>query len=269
MTRAKAAGLALTVQEVLHSTTLRDLAASATGEVDRPGSTEEALDGRFDLRPIQMLYAKMMMTETVGIRANHAQWSNHFNQSFLLQTTTYIRAHALSRAVHAIVSRHSMLRARFHTVEGQDSHLVQRISANVGESYGYDVHRIARREEAVSLIASRQASLDIFNGPVFAVDLLNVDDDQQLVFVVASRLIIDLMSWRIVLRDLEQLLSSETPLASQSFSFQSWCASEENRPKDFFLLSALHQFLCPLIPNFGVQMVPKIPTVLRYLRASR
>ncbi|THC90348.1 hypothetical protein EYZ11_010190 [Aspergillus tanneri] len=72
-------------------------------------------------------------------------------------------------------------------------------------------------------MAESQQSLNIWDGPIFAADLFEVHDSQQILFLVASHLCVDMVSWRIVLQDMEEfietgLLSSEKPL-----SFQSWC----------------------------------------------
>jgi non-ribosomal peptide synthase protein (TIGR01720 family) len=114
-----------------------------------------------------------------------------------------------------------MLRARFELEGGIWS---QRVSTTAEDSYGLTSHSVTNEEEeVVSVQRAAHAGIDIRRGPVFAVDLLTLGT-QQMIHLVAHHLVIDLVSWRIILQDLEQLLQDEhAALPRPGLSFRLWC----------------------------------------------
>jgi aryl carrier-like protein len=94
-------GMSLGVQEVLRSRSLAQL-ATAVKEVENSSyDHQEYFDEDFDLSPIQSLYFQRPNTH------------GHFNQSFYLRVARRTNAIDFQAAVQQLVTRHSMLRARF------------------------------------------------------------------------------------------------------------------------------------------------------------
>lgn len=83
----------------------------------------------------------------------------------------------------------------------------------------------------VPKIAESQSSLDPENGPIFTADLFNLRTGGQVLFLVAHHLCIDMVSWRIVLADLEELVLSGSLSDDKALSFQSWCLMQAERAK--------------------------------------
>jgi non-ribosomal peptide synthase protein (TIGR01720 family) len=87
----------------------------------------------------------------------------------------------------------------------------------------------------IAIIATAQAGLCIERGPVFRVDLLDpVDQDDQdktVLSMVAHHLCIDVVSWRIIVQDLSQLLETGSLAADTPLSFRSWCAQQSAHNK--------------------------------------
>lgn len=95
-------GIGLGVQEVLRSRSIAQL-AEAVKEIEHISyESVEYFDEEFDLSPIQSLYFQ---------RPNEGR--GHFNQSFYLQVRQRTDHETFRAAVHQLVARHSMLRARF------------------------------------------------------------------------------------------------------------------------------------------------------------
>jgi hypothetical protein len=67
-------------------------------------SYEEKINVPYGLSPIQQLYFKA---------AKKYQGSSRFNQSFTLRLSRHIDSQTVKMALTAVVSQHSMLRARF------------------------------------------------------------------------------------------------------------------------------------------------------------
>jgi len=200
----------VSVQDVLRSKSIVQLALCAK-ELEARTEYVEAIEQSFGLSPIQRMFFELPN-----------QGRGHFNQSFFLRVTRRVQKKDLRQAIDTIVDRHSMLRARFTKTSSND--WTQRITNDVSGSYRLNSYNISNREEATPTIANSQASLDIMHGPIFSVDLFDVNEDNQLLFMVGHHLVIDLVSWRNILEELEDLLlypnnvSIEKPL-----SFQTWC----------------------------------------------
>lgn len=94
-------GMSLGVQEVLRSKSITQLSAAVKEVGNSAYDHEEYFDEDFDLSPIQSLFFKRPNT------------NGHFNQSFYLRVARKTDAGDFQSAVQQLVTRHSMLRARF------------------------------------------------------------------------------------------------------------------------------------------------------------
>jgi amino acid adenylation domain-containing protein/non-ribosomal peptide synthase protein (TIGR01720 family) len=217
-TKCRAEGISVSIQDILRSKTISQIALAAKSISESSVSHIEVLDTPFDLSPVQQMYFDIESKNST---------SHHFYQSFLLRVTRKIGALQVARAIETVVGQHSMLRARF--TQGEDGQWMQRIIGDVADSYRFKMHEFTKRAQAMSLISSSQNSLDIVNGPVFVAELFNINDDDsgdnsyQLLFVRAHHLVIDLVSWRIILHDLEEVLESGRLSVQKPLSFQGWC----------------------------------------------
>ncbi|RAK95786.1 nonribosomal peptide synthase Pes1 [Aspergillus ibericus CBS 121593] len=214
----KKQGMGLTVQEVLHSKSIKEL-ATRVKRVDRSVVYQEQIDEPFDLSPIQKLHF-MVRNEGQG----------HFNQSIVTRLNQHVDEKDIRRAIEAIVNRHSMLRSRL-VQSGVEGKLRQRITRDVAGSYRLRSHNDSSQSEIDGVISNSQSCIDAFVGPVLAVDVFYKDNNACLLSLVAHHLVVDIVSWRIILEDLEDLLTNPNQPTSQSGSlpFQSWCQIQADR----------------------------------------
>ncbi|GKZ28103.1 nonribosomal peptide synthetase 1, partial [Aspergillus brasiliensis] len=156
--------MGLTVQEVLHSKSIKEL-ATRVKRIDQSVVYEEQIDEPFDLSPIQKLHF-MVRNEGQG----------HFNQSILTRLNRHIDEHDMRRAIETIIKRHSMLRSRLvkSDVEGK---MRQQITEDVAGSYRWQSHSNSSRSEVDHAIANSQSCIDAFVGPVLAVDIFYENDN--------------------------------------------------------------------------------------------
>lgn len=212
MSECKKRGLGLTVSQIIASKSISTLALQVKN-VERQLVFKEILEQPFELSPIQKLYFS---------RPNHAQ--GHYNQSFLLRTNQRIAEPDLRKAIDTLIRRQSMLRARFSQDPG--GQWQQRVTNEVASSYRLRTLHVASIDEVDRNLVDSQTCLEVTHGPLFAADLISVDGGEQLLFVVAHHLVIDLVSWRIILQELEELLlQPDEPLPDMSriLPFQIWC----------------------------------------------
>ncbi|OCL10211.1 nonribosomal peptide synthase-like protein [Glonium stellatum] len=231
-------GIGLTVQEILRSKSITDLASYAK-EVQTPCyEEEEEVEKTFDLSPIQYLWFKLPNQNSVK--------GGHFNQSFFLRIAQNTQECNFRQAIEALISRHSMLRARFsQTSEGTWQ---QRITNEVTKSYRFRSHAIESQDQATSVIADSQSCLDLVNGPLFAADFFNSKSGDQLVFLVGHHLVIDLVSWRAILEELEELLKdSTTPSMVRPLPFQTWCHLQQEHSQNTQISKVLPASTIPIL----------------------
>lgn len=175
------------------------------------------------------------------------QWTadesaTHFNQSFTLKLSRPVEPKSLKAGLDAIVKCHSMLRARFQ--QNVNREWVQIILAETKDAYTFQELNVGSLKDIPSAVEKTQKSLDIMNGPVFAANLFNCGSTQVL-FLAAHHLVIDMVSWRIILGDLEEMIQSGSfDSLSAPLSFQVWSErqAENARQQSQFMGDKSKQF---------------------------
>ncbi|KAL8700559.1 MAG: hypothetical protein Q9224_000910, partial [Gallowayella concinna] len=212
-------GIILSLQEVLQSKSLFQIAAlvDSRGNSLKPTNvvaTRERNDELFDLSPVQQMYF-----ELAGPSSDHTR-DCRFNQSQLLRLVRKTPATIIEKAIHTIVQQHSMFRARFSC--SQTRAWQQRIIQDSSSSYRFEEHHLEHSSQILPLLAANQISLNITDGPLFAAKVVDTADKGQVLSLVAHHLIIDVVSWNIILPQLEDLLTSQSDAIEKPMSFQVW-----------------------------------------------
>lgn len=202
-------GIELTIQDILKSKSLCALAATVKSSATTLVKHEkEETGGTFALSPIQNLFF------------NTAKSTKHFNQSFVLKINSTVAADQLETVMETILSRHSMLRARFHESDGV---WLQSITDEIKGSFYCRVDEVEGRDRVSDILSQRNDfDMNIESGPLFAAHLFQVVDGEQLLFLSAHHLVIDLVSWRIIINDLQELLTTGILSSQPPLSFQDW-----------------------------------------------
>lgn len=236
ISRARKQGLVVTLHDILQSRSIKELAQAAKSKAPVTQREEKSGEG-FALSPVQKLYFQSSTSYKGDAR---------FNQSMTVRISRRCEGEVIRRAIKAIVGQHAMLRARFSTVNGGtweqktaavctsqkiQNTLTDDLSQEVDESFQFRVHTVDDTRAMVPKIGESQACLDPINGPILAADLFNLGTGGQVLFLVAHHVCIDMVSWRIVLQDLEELVVSGSLSLDKALSFQSWCALQTDRAK--------------------------------------
>ncbi|WP_182880432.1 non-ribosomal peptide synthase/polyketide synthase [Microbispora sp. H10949] len=193
VSRARRAGLRLATKDLFVHQTITALAPAVT-TADEPGP-DAAVTGPVPLTPIQR-----WLFESEG------DSPDHFNQSVLVELAADLDEHALRRALDAVVARHDALRMRFLREDGEwRQHVAPAETAEIFRRCdlgGLDEQ--ARRAELERTALAAQTSLDVVAGPLLrAVLFTDGPGRPPLLFVTVHHLVIDGVSWRILLGDLE------------------------------------------------------------------
>lgn len=223
-------GISLQVSTILEQKTIANIAPHCTIKSSFDfSSLSGAADGvLFDLSPIQKLYFNQELGE----------W-RQYNQSFFCRLKRHISADELSRAFSIIVGRHAMLRARFTQAE-ESRQWMQYTVPRTPECYRFKSHNPMHMQNGASenniatfvndCARESVSSINITSGPIFSVDFFNFPGRENTIYMTAHHLVIDHDSWRIIWRDLEEILRSNNLQADLSppISFQDW-VSHQNR----------------------------------------
>ncbi|KAH6876797.1 hypothetical protein B0T10DRAFT_584732, partial [Thelonectria olida] len=171
----------------------------------------------FPLAPMQQLYFQTSMNSMVQPNAiNESDY--RYTQSIMLRAKREVDEYDIEVAVEAMVAHHAMLRARFRSVY---DNWVQTILPQASKSYLFACLTDGNDEEITALIGKADAAINPIQGPVFAAVYVK-NDDEQMLYLVAHQLVVDTVSWRIVVHDLDELLQEDTLLSESSVLFPHW-----------------------------------------------
>ncbi|KAJ5372016.1 AMP-dependent synthetase/ligase [Penicillium concentricum] len=213
-------GLKVAVADIFRFPTIRQLTERIqdSGSVSfAPAGEDDQTEVWFELSPVQKLFFERV-----------PNGHNKFTLEFILRLGKPLPPPEIKRAIEKIVTTHSMLRARF---EQQDSHWRQIISPDVSRSLRFRQHRISSMDDRKALqkiLSTSQNTLDIAEGVMIVVDVFITDSGEQFLGLMAHHLVIDLVSWRIILQDLEDILSTGRTIQPLSLSFQQWCRLQQS-----------------------------------------
>jgi len=203
VSRARAAGIHFTAKALFQHQTVRSLARvaqlHAVAVID-----QGPVQGQTPLLPFQQLFFERDLPQP-----------HHWNQSLLLTPRQPLQAARLEAALQALMLHHDVLRLRFsqHGAEWKAEH-AEPASGLLWHATVPDTQALtARCEEA-------QRSLAL-NGPLLRVLLADLPDGSQRLLLVMHHLVVDGVSWRVVLEDLQSLYRQHA-LPAKTTSFKAW-----------------------------------------------
>lgn len=151
---------------------------------------------------------------------------SHFNQAIVITNEERWNEELLTKALDKVCTHHDMLRGVW-----KENCLNIRDEGAVG--YTFDIAEIngttyENKEALEDMCAEYQKSFDIVNGPLMKVVLFRCSDCDNLLFIV-HHLVIDGISWRILLEDFDALYSAalsgeELELQFKTTSYQKWAS---------------------------------------------
>jgi non-ribosomal peptide synthase protein (TIGR01720 family) len=213
VSRSRAAGILITPKQMFQNQTIAQLAAVAGVVADENSASEAAIVTSAGLAPIQHWFFEADATNR-----------NHFNQSVLLELPGVLKVNRAEAAAAQIVAHHDALRLRFSKSEGG---WIQTVPESLEPTpfSRFDLSaldaRVADRAKT-PIFEGIQRSLDIEGGPVVRFAWVDLPRRNPLLLIAAHHLVIDVVSWRILLEDLATLVGTEN--AELPAKTASWCA---------------------------------------------
>jgi amino acid adenylation domain-containing protein/non-ribosomal peptide synthase protein (TIGR01720 family) len=210
---ARKRGLAVRSKDLFLHQTIADL-ATGVGAADASDDEDAPVVGAVPLTPIQHWFFD-----------THTSAPDHFNQSMLVEVPSDVDESALGAALNALLVQHDALRLRFgHDSEGWHAENLPPYPVDLPVRHAFvDGDELARVADRV------HAGFDLA-GPLFTAVLFDAGGrPTRYLFLAAHHLVVDAVSWRILLADLttayRQAAHGEPiDLGRRTSSFRDWSA---------------------------------------------
>ena len=220
VSRLKKEGYSLKLSDILESPVLEDLVLHMN-TLDKVSDQSE-VSGEIVLTPVQQYFFQF-----TGITEHH-----HYNQSVVLKSSSAINLSQLDQCLSFLVKHHDVLRMKYKK-EGEGwKQFNAAYSSKSYECRSYDLSGETNALEQINQIGGElQAQFDLSEGPLFKAAHFKTADGEYLALVI-HHLVVDGVSWRILLEDLLILYSQvkngmafKLPLKSDSF--QKWATAQK------------------------------------------
>ncbi|MCA1682207.1 MAG: condensation domain-containing protein, partial [Actinobacteria bacterium] len=218
ISRARQVGLSLLPRDVFQHPTVASLAMSVTGVA--PVVAEQGpVSGVVALTPIQQ-----WLFET------NPGCPEHFDQSVLVELTEGLDEQALRQALDAVIEHHDALRMQFEYVDGQWRQNNMPVKpVDVLQRHNLSEVWSEGQTAAMMQVADEMHSgFDLHRPPLMRAVLFDLGVGQRPVLLVAvHHLVVDGVSWRILLEDLDSayrqvVRGQSVRLEPKTTSFKEW-----------------------------------------------
>ncbi|VVM85413.1 MULTISPECIES: non-ribosomal peptide synthetase [Pseudomonas] len=213
VSRARQQGIHFSPRDLFQHQTVQTLAAVASRS-EQVSAEQGLIMGESRLTPIQHWFFDTDIPQR-----------QHWNQALLLQPTAPLEPHRLEQALLAVIEQHDALRLRFSKLAGQWQAQHQPIS----EAPVLWQVRVSSMDKCAALFADAQHSLDLEEGPLIRVLLVDGPEGQQRLFIAIHHLVVDGVSWRVLLDDLQTVYrqldaQQSVKLPAKTSAFKDWAA---------------------------------------------
>ena len=218
---ARNEGISITAKQIFQHQTISELAevANTTANII---AQQGIVTGVASLTPIQNWFFEQ----------NHLD-VNHYNQSVLLKVPGTIEVESLKQAVAKLIEHHDALRLRFNSK-------LEQINEGLNDVIPFSVVDLSsttkeNQIETLEKMATEfQSSLNLSSGPIIQVVMFDLGrENNKRLLIVVHHLVVDGVSWRILLSDLNtiyQQLINQQPLqlSAKTTAFIDWANKLSN-----------------------------------------
>uniref|UniRef100_A0A2D3ULI8 Carrier domain-containing protein n=1 Tax=Ramularia collo-cygni TaxID=112498 RepID=A0A2D3ULI8_9PEZI len=206
----------ITVPGILGAERLAQLACSNANKPKVPSLDVQVTspDIWFELSPIQKWYFDLQPTDLIDAK------KHRYDQEFHITFSRPAIGKTVAAAIAEIVRRHDMLRARF--MKSENGWRQQILPSTAVDLHHFEIFEASSFSELEQINMAQNLRLSPLDGPVFSAVLVEGPDCMQHLLMHAHHLAVDLVSWRIVLGDLESILTAGSSPSTPSMSFIAW-----------------------------------------------
>ncbi|NRA56462.1 MAG: amino acid adenylation domain-containing protein, partial [Gammaproteobacteria bacterium] len=216
VSRARQAGLQFSPKDVFQHQMLSGLARVAKHSDETKTKAEQGLiTGGISLIPIQQEFFE-------GDIPHQHQW----NQSVLLKLHQTMDSVLLSYALAQLVTHHDALRLNYSQQENGNWQALFNMRTDVSADMLW-LRDVTNETELTAIANEAQRSLNLINAPLMRVVLFTLPEGEQRLLIVIHHLVVDGVSWRILLEDLQTVykqlqLNQTIVLPEKTSSIKDW-----------------------------------------------
>ena len=208
VSRARRAGLRLQPRDLFQQPTLQALAAVASHE-QAPQIAQGPRVGLQTLTPVQQWFF-----------ANQTVQPQHWNQSVLLEVREPLDLLRLQSAVQQLLAQHDALRLQFREQAGQWTARYVPLDSAAATDLLWTA-QVQSDEALQALCDEAQRSVSLHEGHLLRGVLIDHEDGVQRLLLVIHHLVVDGVSWRVLLEDLQAAYAGQA-LAEKTSALQDW-----------------------------------------------
>jgi len=212
--RVRQAGWNITPRQLFEQQTVALLATVAQPMQETAPAPLSRPEGDVPLLPIQHWFFEQAIPNR-----------HHWNQALLLQTRQALDPRTLAAALEIVIQQHDALRLRYR--QSADGQWHQAYDPAADASTVLWVRQAATTDEIETLCGEAQRSLDLEHGPLLRALAIEVADGTWRLLLAIHHLVVDGVSWRILLEDLQAAYAhgaaGKAPvLPARTASYKDW-----------------------------------------------
>jgi len=219
ISRLNQKGINLEPKQIFQYQTISQLAGQLKeGSANKNTYSQESVSGSVLLTPVQQWFFQQDFSQP-----------GHWNHAVLLKAQQAIDENSLKTALSTLLDHHDALRMRYFQIDGS---WIQ-TNGKIGECISLiskDLSTLAteaQESEMLRLCEQLHSTLDLEKGPLLQVAIFRLSESDVRLFIVIHHLVVDGVSWRILLEDLQmaysQLQSGQAvTLPMKTASYQDW-----------------------------------------------
>ncbi|USV99563.1 non-ribosomal peptide synthetase [Pseudomonas pergaminensis] len=213
VSRARQAGIHFSPRDLFQHQTVQTLAAVATRS-EQVTAEQGVLTGPSGLTPIQHWFFDTEIPQR-----------QHWNQALVLKPLQLLEPHRLEQALLAVLEHHDALRLSFSR---RDAHWH---AEHLAVPRGGVLMQAQVRDMAhcTALFTDTQRSLHLEHGPLLRALLVDGPEGQQRLLIAIHHLVVDGVSWRVLLEDLQNVYrqlsdGQSVSLPAKTSALRDWAA---------------------------------------------
>ncbi|SLK22665.1 MULTISPECIES: non-ribosomal peptide synthetase [unclassified Paenibacillus] len=214
--KLKNSNIDITVKDILSKGYIEEIAAAMTVRENVNPVDQDRCTGVVEMTPIMEWFLAQDFKE-----------ANHYNQSILLSCKKAVNSDYVRKCIDHLIEHHDMLRLNYN--EDQNEWYYRNdFSNDVSRVEYFDLSNEAdcfREKKIKDLGYQIKSSFDLKIGPLLKGCIFNLGEEEQLILLTAHHLVVDGISWRILIEDFVILLEqfqqgdrASLPLKTNSFS---------------------------------------------------
>jgi len=166
---------------------------------------------------------------------------NHYNQSVLLEILKDVRIEDLENVLEKLVEHHDVLRMNYNDAGNKLHYNNELLNTPFDvEYYDLSAYNGVELDEKIKETGDRvKGSFDIENGFMMKACLMKLSEESVVMLLTAHHLVVDGISWRVILDDFNTLLKQlgqgeSMKLPMKTHSYQEWANAVEEYSKNGF-----------------------------------